>query len=121
MRPLADLLRDNFCNAGQLPQTLLPQDDLIDLVCIDLITQRRCGGDATVESFIRQFDCLKSAENRLDLIDAELCVRRELSSAWDADAVDDGLLRTISRFETAGRRTGANAERAAARIAEQRR
>ena len=78
-RPLADLLRQDFCTAGQHPQDLVVAETLVDLVCIDLFTQHRSGRQVLVESYVQQFDCLGAKQHKLDLIDAELCVRRELA------------------------------------------
>jgi hypothetical protein len=57
----------------------VPAKTLIELAAIDLIGQRRRGIAVTVESYLTQFPALtRSQADVLDLIDAELCVRREM-------------------------------------------
>jgi len=53
-------------------------DPLIDIACMDLIEQRRGGRPACVEDYLRAFPSLDNQSQRLDLIDAEICVRDEL-------------------------------------------
>ena len=53
--------------------------ELVELVCVDLIGQRRRDEDVLVEDYIRQFERLGTSEEYiLDLLDAEMCVRREM-------------------------------------------
>ncbi len=56
---------------------------LIDLACVDLIEQRRSGHAINAESYIDQFPELASDELLLDLIDAEICIARELQEPVD--------------------------------------
>ncbi|MGB7342623.1 MAG: hypothetical protein WBD20_00270 [Pirellulaceae bacterium] len=65
----------------------LPIDVLIELACIDLIQQLRQGHEVTADDFAEQFPELDDPECLLDLIDAELCVRRELNP--NAELHDD--------------------------------
>lgn len=61
-------------------------DLLVELVAVDLIAQRRCGHEVLPEDYLKQFPALaKSDAHLLDLIDAELCVRREMKDARDAE------------------------------------
>ena len=74
---------------GQLPTAPLVQllgdkrvaeACLVDVACIDLIQQRRAGHTACVEDYLRDFPELNEDSARLDLIDAEICVGRELQN-----------------------------------------
>ncbi len=59
----------------------LPQDLLLDIACIDLIEQRRNGHPVSVEDYLADFAELRGDAMRLDLIDAEICVDRELGKS----------------------------------------
>ena len=54
---------------------------LLDLACVDLIEQSRRGVKIGTEDYVRQFPGLADHASQLDLIDAELCVMRELGKA----------------------------------------
>lgn len=57
----------------------LSADRLTDLACIDLIERRRLGQTTQVEDVLREIPELATSDPaRLDLIDAELCVLREI-------------------------------------------
>jgi hypothetical protein len=56
---------------------------LIDLACVDLIEQHRSGHTIGAESYVDQFPELGRNELLLDLIDAEICVARELQQPVD--------------------------------------
>lgn len=71
--PLADLI------AG----FSFDQQRLVDIACIDLMQRRRMDHDVDVESYLAEFPCLNTESDRLDLIDAELCVAHELGSPRD--------------------------------------
>lgn len=58
---------------------------LADLACIDLIERRRMGHGVVIEHYLDAFPSLRSESTRLDLIDAELCVNRELGDPSDVD------------------------------------
>lgn len=59
------------------PRSISP-DSLVELAAIDLISQRRHGSNACVEDYLNQFPQLSGSDQSiLDLIDAEICVRRE--------------------------------------------
>ena len=59
------------------PHSISP-DSLVELAAIDLISQRRHGSNARVEDYLNQFPQLSGSDQSvLDLIDAEICVRRE--------------------------------------------
>ncbi|QDT13144.1 hypothetical protein [Planctomycetes bacterium K23_9] len=79
------LNRQRQDDPGQRLCELLPSDwqmtpdELVDLVCIDLIEQHRVGVPTKVEDYVEQFPELAGGEFLLDLVDAELCIRRELS------------------------------------------
>lgn len=61
-------------------------DRLVELVAIDLIRRRRGGQDVLVEDYVRQFPLLgESQSHLLDLIDAEICVRREMGETLATD------------------------------------
>ena len=81
---LSDLLRASFCDQGQELEAIFSAEQLVDLACIDLIQQRRQGRDADVESLISQFPAFKSDTHALDLIDAEICIARELEPDCDS-------------------------------------
>lgn len=54
--------------------------ELVELVCVDLIGQRRRDEDVLVEHYLAQFKRLgENEESILDLLDAEMCVRREMN------------------------------------------
>lgn len=60
-------------------------ESLVELAAVDLIGQRRRGLDVLPEHYLKQFPQLAAAEGWvLDLIDAELCVRREMKDDRDA-------------------------------------
>ncbi len=69
--PLAEILKDKP----------LSREHLLELACIDLIGQRRVGRSVTVEDYLRDFAELRDDSARLDLIDAEICVDRELGKS----------------------------------------
>lgn len=59
---------------------------LVELAAVDLIGQRRCGRDVLPEDYLEQFPSLAESDScLLDLIDAELCVRREMNDIREAD------------------------------------
>ncbi|MEL6106692.1 MAG: hypothetical protein AAFU85_11665 [Planctomycetota bacterium] len=59
---------------------LISDAELVELVCVDLIGQRRRQEDVLVEHYLAQFNRLgESEEAILDLLDAEMCVRREMN------------------------------------------
>ena len=64
---------------------------LVDIACIDLMLRQRMEHAVNVESYLKEFPCLRSESNQLDLIDAELCVATELGSQID-------LNQYLSRF-----------------------
>lgn len=64
----------------------LPAATLVELVAIDLIRQRRRQLPLKVEDYLKQFPKLgQSDADVLDLIDAEMCVRRELGQCCDVE------------------------------------
>lgn len=74
-RPLADLVDSDS----------LPAETVLELAVVDLIGQRRRGRNALPEDYLMQFpDLADSRSAVLDLIDAELCVRRELGDPCEA-------------------------------------
>jgi hypothetical protein len=66
-------------------------DRLVDLACIDLIQRRRMGHAVRVETYLDEFPRLRADADRLDLIDAELCVADELGRR-------DSVEQYIARF-----------------------
>ena len=54
-----------------------PGEVALDLACVDLMRRRRSGDPAAVEDYLTLLTEL-DRDGRLDLIDAEICVRREL-------------------------------------------
>ncbi len=58
---------------------------LVELACLDIIERLRHGSNARVEDYTRTVKRLDSADAILDLLDAELCVRRELGETPNAD------------------------------------
>ncbi|MEO1529820.1 MAG: hypothetical protein AAFX06_30780 [Planctomycetota bacterium] len=57
----------------------LTDEELVELVCVDLIGQRRRGEDVLVEDYAHQFPRLETSDEYiLDVLDAEMCVRREM-------------------------------------------
>jgi hypothetical protein len=73
--PFAELLSGQSLDPGRL----------VDLACIDLIERRRLGRTVAIEDYLREFPSLACESSRLDLIDAELCVTRELGGCCNAD------------------------------------
>ena len=69
----------------------LTQDCLVDVACIDLIGIRRAGQSIRVEDYLRDFPQLADPRLQLDLIDAEICVDRELGH-------DVSLEKLVERF-----------------------
>lgn len=67
-RPLVE------CIGVDRPDTMT----LLELACADLMHRQRDGRDATVEDYLVQFSRLQLDDHRLDLIDAEICIRQEL-------------------------------------------
>ncbi|KAA5540045.1 hypothetical protein FYK55_22285 [Roseiconus nitratireducens] len=68
----------------------LSRDQWIELACVDLIALRRRGCDVRVEDYLQQFPELAVRDDyRLDLIDAELCVRRETARELPRDRWQD--------------------------------
>jgi len=64
--------------------TRLPIDRLTDLACIDLIERRRIGRPVCVEEILREIPKLAQSETaKLDLVDAEICVRVESDETID--------------------------------------
>ncbi len=51
---------------------------LVELACLDLIERVRLGSTARVEDYTQVIDRLDNPDDILDLLDAEICVRREL-------------------------------------------
>ncbi|NNE00153.1 MAG: hypothetical protein HKN47_22770 [Pirellulaceae bacterium] len=95
-KPLAELLQSEFKPAA--PANWVPrQVQLIDLACIDLIQQRRADRDVVVEDYLLQFPSLDSPAAKLDLIDAEWCVRGETQS--DESNQPDHNRQDIARFK----------------------
>ena len=61
-----------------IDERTIPAAELIELACVDLIRQRRRGQDVLAEHYLSQFAELRTShEAVLDLLDAEICVRRE--------------------------------------------
>lgn len=58
---------------------------LVELACIDLIERLRLGSAARVEDYTQSIDGLNNADDILDLLDAEICVRRELGESPTAN------------------------------------
>lgn len=76
--PLDQLLGDQLIDA----------DTLVELAAIDLIGQRRRRRSVSVEDYLSQFPQLaQSNSDTLDLIDAELCVLRELNEDCDVHSL----------------------------------
>ena len=71
--PLSQLIKDNDQVA----------DHLLDLACIDLINRRRSGRQASAKYYAEDLS-LHDDESLLDLIDAEICVDRELGIRIEA-------------------------------------
>ncbi len=71
-----DVLLKNLCDDESHPQP--SSAELIDIACLDLMQKRRNGHDACVEDYLRAFPALDHESPRLDLIDAEMCIRQEL-------------------------------------------
>ncbi|MCC9600922.1 hypothetical protein LOC67_10120 [Stieleria sp. JC731] len=72
--PLIQLLED--CEVGR--------DMLVDLAALDLMLSWRRGYRTATEEYLRQFPLLAESESSvLDLIDAEMCIRRELKEQVD--------------------------------------
>ena len=67
-------------------EALIDTADLADLACVDLIIQYRAGQRLRVEAILEAFPQLRDSTHCLDLIDAELCIRRELIPARDPAA-----------------------------------
>ncbi len=77
--PLCDLLRSRAVNDS------LSENQILEIAAIDLIEQRRQGRVVCVEQYLVQFpELTHSADYLLDLIDAEICVRREQSERFNA-------------------------------------
>ncbi|OYP34894.1 hypothetical protein [Rhodopirellula sp. MGV] len=75
--PLKELLED--CELGR--------DILIDLAALDLMLSWRRGHRTPTEAYLEQFPVLAQSESSvLDLIDAEMCIRRELKEVVDVAA-----------------------------------
>lgn len=60
---------------------------LVDLACIDLMERRRLGSTVRAEDYVKEFDCLRDPSHQLDLLDAEICVDRELNIQVDVDQI----------------------------------
>lgn len=52
--------------------------DMLELACIDLIDRFRKGKPAQVEDYLQAVPELQNKDDILDLLDAEICVRKEL-------------------------------------------
>lgn len=52
--------------------------ELLQWACVDLIQKHRSGDPVAVETYLRDWPELNQTNERLDLIDAELCIRHEL-------------------------------------------
>ncbi len=83
--------------------TMHESNDLIEIACVELIQRIRRGEPAVVEEYVRRYPELAASQFVLDLIDAEICVRREIGaeisrSHWmqrfpqHADAIDALLM-----------------------------
>jgi hypothetical protein len=75
---LSDLLPVDASSRAKISPELL-----LDLVCIDLIEQIRMSNQVSVESYLDQFKELRQRQTALDLIDAEICARREVGQLGD--------------------------------------
>ena len=84
-RSLTDLLH-GIGHVDQEVEQVLSRDELIDLICIDLIQRWRAGHHVLAEEYLEAFPSLCDKTAVLDVIDAEICIRRELGSACDLDA-----------------------------------
>ena len=69
-----------------LPPHASKDERLVDLACIDLIERRRLGHEIRVESYLDEFPMLRGDAERLDLIDAEICVMQELRGSPDMES-----------------------------------
>jgi hypothetical protein len=58
---------------------------LVDWVCIELIERGRRGESIRVEDYLAQYPQISDTDDLLDLIDAEICVRRELKKVLSID------------------------------------
>lgn len=82
LRPLAELIAHRS----------MATELLVELAAVDLIGQRRRGHDTLAEHYVQQFPRLAEDQSHLlDLIDAEICARREMNEPCDAEFL-------ISRF-----------------------
>lgn len=70
--PLSELL------TREVGEASCPESFLLDLACVDLLNRRRAGEQVLARDFANDLALLAESENFLDLIDAELCVDREL-------------------------------------------
>jgi hypothetical protein len=74
---------------------------LIELACMDLIEQRRSGKPVIVEDYLNAYRQLNVDSCRLDLIDAEICVRQERNDTftleqWSSRFPDDvGIIQSL--------------------------
>lgn len=68
-----------------LKNHVVREDHMIDLACVDLIHRRRLGQSVRTEDYLAEFESLKDDRRCLDLIDAEICVAKELSAPMCAD------------------------------------
>ncbi len=75
--PLADLLRGRP----------LEENQLVDIVCIDLMQRRRMSHPVQVEDYLDEYPALCTKSNLLDLIDAEVCVSVELGAKVDVEVL----------------------------------
>ncbi len=62
---------------------VMESSQLIDWACIDLIERNRRGEPVRVEEYLDKYPHLLADQYTLDLIDAEICIRKELGKAFD--------------------------------------
>lgn len=60
-------------------------DQVLEQACIDLIQRNRRGEFARVEDYLKQYPALGDPAYLLDLVDAEICVRKELGESTPAE------------------------------------
>ena len=61
---------------------------LLDLACVDLIEQLRRDKNVCAEDYVEQYPVLGEPSLKLDLIDAELCVFREIGKSISLDQLE---------------------------------
>lgn len=65
------------------PAPVVPVQQLTDWACIDLIQRNRSAENARVEDYLDKHPELREPVCLLDLIDAEICIRKELGEELD--------------------------------------